>query len=316
MSQLHQPSYSVIIPTYNAEKSLDDLLSLLHNQTIKPFEIIIIDSQSTDQTKSIATKWGERFIPIQKSDFDHGGTRNIAVSYSSTDYFLLMTQDALPVNSKLFENLYSSFVEDSSVAVSFARQIPYDNSSSVEKLTRQFNYPLESNIRSMDDINKYGIKTFFLSDVCALYSREKFEIVGGFTSPVLTNEDMLIASSFLHHGYKIAYQSSAVVYHSHNYSLIQQYKRNFDIGAFLSMYADRFPVKNEIGEGLKMIKFATCTLLQQFKFISVFCLFISSFAKFLGNRAGRNYKKYSLDKILRKTNYPLFWKKYFDQGLL
>ena len=307
------PSVSAIIPTYNAEPYLDKLLAQLHNQSIKLSEIIIIDSQSSDQTESIARRWNTRFFSIAKSDFDHGGTRNWAVKNSSSDYILFLTQDALPADDHLVENLYTVLAADPSVAVSFAKQIPYETASPVEKFTRHFNYPDNSWIRSIHDVDKYGIKTFFLSDVCALYSRAIFDEMGGFTSPILTNEDMMMASSLLRRGYKTAYQASAIVYHSHNYTLKQQYKRNFDIGVFLAMHHDKFPVKDEVGEGLKMVKAGVCYFLSRFRLISLFQLLLSSFVKYLGNRAGHHYQDYSLREKLKRTNYPMFWNRFYEE---
>ena len=312
MSLSFQPSISAVIPTYNAEPYLDKLLCQLHNQSIKLSEILVVDSQSSDQTESIARKWNTRFLSIPKSEFDHGGTRNWAVKNTSSDFILFLSQDALPANDKLVENLYAAFETNESVAVSFARQQAYDSASSVEKLTRSYNYPDHDWIHSIRDVETYGIKTFFLSDVCSLYSRDAFERVGGFASPILTNEDMLIASSLLHLGYQIAYQSSAIVYHSHDYSLKQQYKRNFDVGAFLAMHKDAFPVKDEVGEGLKMVKSGVCSLLRRFRLISLFQLLLFSFVKYLGNRAGHNYQNYSLKEILKRTNYPMFWNRFYE----
>ena len=69
---------SVIIPTLNAEKFIGNLLkNLIKVQTLKPNEIIVIDSSSQDKTIKIAKSYGCKTIVIKKEEFNHGGTRTL-----------------------------------------------------------------------------------------------------------------------------------------------------------------------------------------------------------------------------------------------
>ena len=306
-------SVAVVIPTLNAENYLDQQLQSLSLQTHQPSEIWVIDSESTDQTRSIAEKWNVNFIAIDRATFDHGATRNYGLKQTNADLVLFLSQDALPTPS-LIENLCAVFATDSAVAAAYARQIPYDTACITEKLTRRFNYPSESYIRTFQDKETLGIKTFFLSDVCSIYRRTVFDEVGGFHSPILTNEDMLMAATLLSDGYKIAYQSKAEVFHSHNFTLREHYKRNFDIGAFLTMYASTFQVESETGEGIKMAKLIACELMKKFKLGTLLKWFMICLAKYCGNRAGHHYTSYSLNAILKRSNNKNYWIRHFQSS--
>jgi rhamnosyltransferase len=99
-------SVSIIIPTLNAEKTLDSLLLALRSQH-SIFEIIIIDSSSTDNTLMTAKKYGAKIISIPRNSFNHGRTRNLAAIASKGDILVFMTQDAIPQNNYLIKNLIS-----------------------------------------------------------------------------------------------------------------------------------------------------------------------------------------------------------------
>ena len=130
---------SVIIQTRNAEKYIDNLIINLNNQTIKPKEIIVIDTNSKDRTKEICKKHNVQFIHINDGEFDHGGTRNIAAKYATGDILIFMTQDAIPNNNKFIEELIKPLGKNNVVA-SYGRQLPSDTSGELEKFARGFNY--------------------------------------------------------------------------------------------------------------------------------------------------------------------------------
>lgn len=305
------PSVCVIIPTLNAEKYLPALVDRLLQQTVKPTEILIVDSQSDDATCQLAGSLDVRLLSINRSDFDHGGTRNEAVRQTQSDYILFMSQDALPVDNQLIEKLLASFAIDGSVAAAYARQVPYGDADAIERQTRGFNYPSQSRLKSRDDVTSLGIKTYFFSDVCSLYSRSCFEEMGGFESPILTNEDMLMAYHLLNHGYKTYYQSEAEVYHSHHFTLQQHYRRNFDVGAFLAMHPDLSC--GEMKEGIRMVMQSLLSLLKQFRLLSVFQLVAISFAKWKGNRDGRRFQTFTFEEIVKKSAQKCFWLRFFNK---
>jgi len=300
---------SVIIPTLNAEKYIEKQLEIIEKQSAfatQDYEVIVIDSESEDRTVEIARHYGANVINVKRREFDHGGTRNIAWRASKGEIICFLTQDALPADEYYIENLIKGF-DDLSVMMISGRQIPRDSANPVEKLTRNFNYPAISFTRTSADIEQLGIKAYFFSDACSAYRRTILEGMNGFEEPILTNEDMLMAARVINKGYAIGYAGDAGVYHSHNFSLKYHYSRNFDVAAFLAMYRDEINSGSTTGEGMKMVKFTILGLLKQFRIISVFRCVFESGAKFLGNRAGKNYMNMAQSKILKKTTNPNYW---------
>lgn len=302
---------SLIIPTLNAERYMPDIISALNKQSVGVDEIIIVDSESNDKTVEMAKAAGYKVLPVKRKDFDHGGTRNYAASKATGDVILFLSHDALPADEYYVENLIKGF-ENPEVVMISARQLPRKNAKADEALVREFNYPKESFIRDKSDIERLGIKAYFFSDVCSAYRKDFFEEIGGFDSPILTNEDMLMAARALEADKKIGYCAEAKVYHSHNYTFKQQYKRNFDIAAFMTMYSDEVQAKGTTGEGIKMVLFIEKELLKNLKIAAaIHCVFDSA-AKFLGNRAGRKFNSMSSQKILSKTSNKGYWVKRFE----
>lgn len=299
---------SVIIPTLNAQKYIEKLIDKLKAQKLEQeLEIIIIDSASDDKTVQIARDAGARVLEINRDEFDHGGTRNLGWRSAKGEIICFMTQDALPVDDLYLSNLIQGF-EDNDVVMISGRQVPKSDANYVERLTRAFNYPAISNVRSQKDIESMGIKAYFFSDVCAAYRRSFLEETGGFDSPIISNEDMLLAAKALQAGYRVRYEAKAEVYHSHNFSLRYQYCRNFDVAVFMEQYKDVVKGEGTTGEGIRMVLFTEKELFLHLHFVSMFRCVFESAAKFLGNRAGRRYRSLSKEQIMKKTSNPGFWK--------
>lgn len=299
---------SVIIPTLNAQKYIEKLIDKLKAQKLEQeLEIIVIDSASDDKTVQIARDAGARVLEINRDEFDHGGTRNLGWRSAKGEIICFMTQDALPVDDLYLTNLIQGF-EDNDVVMISGRQVPKSDANYVERLTRAFNYPAISNVRSQKDIESMGIKAYFFSDVCAAYRRSFLDEMGGFDSPIISNEDMLLAAKALQAGYKVRYEAKAEVYHSHNFSLRYQYCRNFDVAVFMEQYKDVVKGEGTTGEGIRMVLFTEKELFLHLHFVSMFRCVFESAAKFLGNRAGRRYRSLSKEQIMKKTSNPGFWK--------
>jgi rhamnosyltransferase len=160
---------TVIIPTYNAASYLDVLLAKLKEQTIS-FELIIIHSSSQDDTVKIAKQYTKNILTIPTDQFDHGGTRTKAAKTAQGDIIVFLTQDALPYSNDTIESLIDIF-KTPSVAATYGRQLAYEKTSIFGKHLRHFNYPINSSTRTLNDTNKYGIKTAFLSDSFAAYRK-------------------------------------------------------------------------------------------------------------------------------------------------
>lgn len=296
---------SVIIPTLNCEKTIEDLLKRLKNQTQKADEIIIVDSESNDDTAKIAEKEGAKVIKIKRRDFDHGGTRNFAVENSTGDAIIFLTQDALPYDEYFIENIVAP-LKNSDVAAAYGRQIADEKAIPTEKFARLFNYPDKEFIKSKGNINELKIKAFFFSNVCSAIRRKQFEQVGRFPSKTIMNEDMVIASRLILSGYKIVYAPNAKVIHFHNYSPIKQFRRNFDIGVFFSENSWILKYGKAEGEGIKFLKDEIKFLCHSDKKWIVYAV-IDAIFRYSGYQCGLKHKFIPLFIKKRISMNPNYW---------
>ena len=284
---------SLIVPTLNAEKFLPSLFDILHKQTLPLHEIIIVDSESDDRTIELASQHPDvKILTVKRAEFDHGRTRDFALRESTGDYVIFITQDAIPADEYFVERLLAPFADDERIAISTGRQVPRDDASPFEKLVRNFNYPDKPRIRSASDISELGVKTFFTSDCCCAYSRDIYEKLGGFDFPIMTAEDFLFAARAINGGYKIAYVPEARVIHSHNFTLRQQYRRNFLTGYETEKHKEIFCGASQETEGMKLVKYVSRELLKRGQVLSFVRFGFDCVARLLGNKMGkRAYRK-------------------------
>lgn len=299
-------SISIVIPTRNAEAYIKKLIDKLNAQTIKPLEIIIIDTASKDNTKNICESYDSvKFIQINDGEFDHGGTRNRAAREASGDILIFMTQDALPENELFIEELIKPLGENSIVA-SYGRQVARKEAGPLEVFARNFNYPDQDIIKTKEDIEKLGVKTFFLSNVCSAFIKDEFWKVNGFPEKTIMNEDMIISSKLIFNDKKVCYASQAKVIHSHQYTYIQQFKRNFDVGVVFVDSSNYFDGVKSESEGIKYVKESAKYLIKIGKAYLIPHLIIDSGFRFLGYKAGKNYKKIPM-KLVKKMSMHSFY---------
>ncbi len=297
---------SVIIPTYNAQSYLPALFEKLKEQTV-PFELIVVDSSSTDATQEIAQQFADQLIVIQKNSFDHGGTRTLAAQKAHGEIVVFLTQDALPATPNTIEHLIEPFQDDTIAAV-FGRQLPYEESSIFGKHLRLFNYPSTSYTRTFADKEQYGIKTVFFSDSFAAYKKEVLKEVGWFKDGLIVGEDMFIVAKILQAGYTLHYNANAEVYHSHSYTPAEEFKRYFDTGVFHakeSWLLDTFG-KAE-GEGKRY-------LLSELKFLhhnkayhKLPEFFLRNLCKITGYKLGKNYRHIPKNIIPKLSMHKSWW---------
>ncbi|SNX52857.1 glycosyltransferase family 2 protein [Thermoanaerobacterium sp. RBIITD] len=303
---------SVIIPTLNCEKTIENLLKRLKNQTQKADEVIVVDSESNDNTAEIAEEEGAKVIKIKRRDFDHGGTRNFAVENSTGDAIIFLTQDALPYDEYFIENIVGP-LKNSDVAAVYGRQIANEDAIPTEKFARLFNYPEKGFIKSKENIKELRIKAFFFSNVCSAIRRKEFEQAGKFPDNTIMNEDMIIASKLILNGYKIAYSPNAIVIHYHNYSPIKQFKRNFDIGVFFSENSWILKYGKAEGEGIKFLKDEIEFLWNNDKKWIIYAI-IDNIFRYSGYQCGLKHKFIPLfikKRISMNTNYWLIKERRF-----
>ena len=281
---------SIITPTYNASRYLSALLDRLESQTVKDFELIVIDSSSSDNTVEIARSHGAKIISIAKSEFDHSATRTLGAKESRGDIIIYLTQDAIPFDEYAIENIVKPLDNDKKIGAVFARQLPHPNASVFAQHLRLFNYPDTSYTRVLGDREQYGIRTIFFSDTFSAYRKNVLEEIGYFKNGLIFGEDTCAAAMILLKGKKIAYAVDAKVFHSHNYTISQDFKRYFDMGIF---HKNENWLLTEFSgpqsEALKYIKSEIKFLWKQNKLILLPELILRNTMKFLGYTFGFKY---------------------------
>lgn len=303
----------VVIPTYKPGPGVKKLFKRLLAQTYPIGRIIIMNTEESF--------WKEEYLPevpkdcrtrfevhhLTKEEFDHGKTRTHGAEYSHADLCLFMTHDAAPATERLVERLVRAF-DDPGVAAAYARQLPAKDCGPIERITREFNYPAESRVKTAADLETLGIKTYFCSNVCAAYRRDIFEQLGGFIRHTIFNEDMIYAAGAVKAGYAVAYVGDAAVIHSHNYTAMEYLRRNFDLGVSQADHPEVFEGVPSEGEGVKLVK-ATARRLSEEKKARLIpkLIWISGF-KYMGYRLGKCYKKLPMTWVRRLTMNPAYWK--------
>lgn len=302
----------VIIPVYKPGKELFTLIERLENQTVAVRQIILMNTEEKYFEQLV---YGVRFpeehkkvkvYHLSKREFDHGGTRRRGVKKSDASVFVMMTQDAMPADEYLIENLTAPL--QGKVAAAYARQLPNENCNLTERYVRSFNYPEQSCVKSLEDLPKLGIKTYFCSNVCAAYRREVYEELGGFVHHTIFNEDMIYAAGAMKAGWKIAYAADARVIHSHNYTNKQQFHRNFDLGVSQAQHPEVFSGVASESEGKKMV-------LQTAKYLwgnkmahKIPALLMQSISKYAGYLLGKRYESLPRSWVLAFSDNKEYWK--------
>jgi len=278
---------ALIIPTLNAGLHLDKLLPAIQMQTLKPDVLLVVDSGSKDDTVQRFLEIGACVEGIALGDFNHGGTRRLATELVDADVYVFITQDAIFESKETLSELCQIFSKDQTVGATYARQLPHSNADILSAHARLFNYPAESKLKSIADSSALGIKTCFMSDSCAAYRQTTLKKVGGFPEDVIGSEDAYVGAKIILAGEKIYYNSAAKVYHSHNYSLLVEFRRYFDIGVF---YGREKWIKEAFGdtngEGFSYVKSELKVLYESGYYIKIIEVFFRTFLKLSGFKLG------------------------------
>lgn len=311
---------AVVIPVYRPGRMLGELICRLSRQTHVPEHVVIINTLEAgispgevrdEYLEGLRGRFGSFFgkftlLHIRKEEFGHGRTRDMGMEMVQTDLCLFMTQDALPRDRSLVEGLEKAFC-DPLVAAAYARQLAGKNSSPLEREARFFNYPPVSSVRSGKDLQTLGIRTFFCSDVCAMWRKDVYLQLGGFEKDVIFNEDMILAAKVIKAGYRIAYCADAAVYHHHNYSAVKQLKRNFDLGVSQADHPEVFSMVSSGKEGIRFVKTASRDLVLEGHGALLPQFLWQSGCKYIGYQLGKRYRKLPPGLVRKISDSPDYW---------
>ena len=306
---MENKTVDVIIPAYHPGKEFATLIKRLEKQSVPIHRIIVMNTEESMWNK----EWEKLSDAMEvhhltKEEFDHGGTRARAAELSDSDVMVFMTQDAMPADRELLAELLKALDQEENIAAAYARQLPNAECSFVERYTRAFNYPDTSLVKTKADLDKYGIKTFFCSNVCAAYKKDIYEKQGGFVRRTIFNEDMIYAGGLIQAGYGIAYAAEARVIHSHNYNCMQQFHRNFDLGVSQAEHPEIFEGVPSEGEGMRLVKKTLAYLIHSGSIWLIPGFVLQCAGKYAGYLAGKKFRKLPRKFILWCAMSPNYWK--------
>jgi rhamnosyltransferase len=221
---------SIVILTKNNGKTIGKVLQQINAQKVDDdFEIIVVDSGSTDDTLYKLSQYSVKLYTIPPDEFGHARTRNLASGYAKGDYLVYLSADAIPANENWLGNLVAK-LSDEQTAATFGCQIPYDDTPPMERFFIRNNYPA-----TIDNAysNTGFIMNAFFSNVNSAIKRSVWEKMK-FNEKLIISEDHDWAKRAGDLGYKISYIPDASVLHSHKYGLLQVFKRYFDSGVSFS----------------------------------------------------------------------------------
>jgi rhamnosyltransferase len=297
----------VIIPTLNAALDWPRFSSALL-ACVSPHDVLIVDSSSTDGTAELARTAGFTVCSVSRGEFNHGSTRQFAAELlPHAEILVYLTQDAILRGPIAVENLLREF-DDPSVAAAYGRQLPRTGATPIEAHARCFNYPPVSQVKDMADRERLGFKTIFISNSFAAYRRSALMAVGGFPKDVIFGEDTITAAKLVLGGWKIAYVAEAQVYHSHDYTWIQDFKRYFDIGVLHSRESWLLDAFGQTGGEGKRFVISELKYLWPMHVVLLPSAVVRTGLKLAGYRLGRLHRKLSLRWKRRLSMHRSFWK--------
>lgn len=275
----------IICPLYNAEKYIDSLhksLLIQKNVIINKFRYILTESNDNTEEYLINNKINYR--KIRKKDFSHSLTRESEALRSDADILVFITQDIV-IEDKFWLYKLVKDIGDKNIVAAYSRQITKYNN--LEKYTREANYPDKDIIKTKNDIEKLGLKTFFFSDAASAINTNVFKELNGYDHKNLPIcEDMYIAYKIIMAGYSIKYCSDSIVYHSHKFTLKQIYDRYKLTGQFFKEndYLDKFGTSNS---GVNLAKYILKRIFQEFKLHLLFRYPFDMAARLFGMKVGK-----------------------------
>jgi rhamnosyltransferase len=224
---------SIIIRTKNEEKWLGAVLAKLSEQTYKDFEIIIVDSGSTDRTLEIAKKFDTKILHIKPEDFSFPYALNFGCRQARAEkYFVLLSAHSLPASDGWLAEGISGFLSDKVMGV-VGPMLSLPDASVWEKIFYAW--------------CTYAMKLITLNRKYVIY-RKPFMGVLGFTHSIvrrdlwerhnfderygLGGEDEAWARYWFEKGFKVVMNGDFVIRHSHGLGLknfLKQYRHWMDV---------------------------------------------------------------------------------------
>jgi len=220
---------SILVLTKNDAYNIEaGLKSIFCQSTPASFEVIVVDSGSTDSTLEIVKGFPVRLEQIPAESFHHARTRNFAATLAKGEILVFLSQDATPSSNLWLQSLVANF-DDPSVGAVYGRQLPKPGSSLERQDALDTVYGEQRVVKDPKHRNGLGYRFYHFSDVNAAIRRSVWE-ASRFPEDLKVFEDLGIAKRILDAGWKIVYEPEACVFHSHHHTTLGLFKRYFDIG--------------------------------------------------------------------------------------
>ena len=303
---------SVIIPVKDGGDDLRRCLDRIARQRIdEPVEIVVVDSNSRDDSREFARAHGARVLEIGNSEFRHGATRNLAVQHARGELLVFTTQDAYAADEQWLEHLRAAACADDSVAGAYGRQIPHEDASPPERFFLDFLYGPRPRVQHVAERAQLSMQTTLFSSVNSAIRRAVWNEFP-FSDDVFFAEDQDWSRRVLLAGYTIRYEPRAAVSHSHSYTLVTGFKRFFDTGAsadrgFLAGGSASADVLRR--ESLRYAREELAWLVRTGQRRWIPYAVVYELAKFLGLQAGARHRRLPLWLKRRWSSSPGYWER-------
>ncbi len=229
------PLISILLHTLNGGPTLAATLAALYQQSLSvpgepdlTFEVVAIDSGSTDATLDNLRRWPLRLHQISPAEFGHGRTRNLGAELAHGQWLIYLSQDATPAHDRWLLNL-TRHLREPQVAAAFGRQLPPPQVGPIETFFLEQTYPDRAFRHAPTGPGTTPIGRIFFSNVNAAIKKSVWAKCP-FPEDLVMSEDQAFARAALAAGDSLVYDPEAAVVHGHRYSLPQLFRRNFDSG--------------------------------------------------------------------------------------
>lgn len=244
MKAAENPKASIILLTRNSSRTIKSVLDGIMSQKVKDFEILLIDSSSTDSTLEIAKNYPCKIISIKTTDFGHGKTRNFAAGLAKGEFIVFLTHDSVPRSDTWLEGLLKPF-SDQKVAGVYGKQVPREDEKILDKC---FQTNLYGDTGIIWNANNWKQGDNLFSDANSAV-RKSILLKYPYADNIIVSEDYEWAVRILKLNYNIIYSIEGLVTHSHSYNIRTLFKRNFDVGVSYKMIYDSGESRGFITKG-------------------------------------------------------------------
>jgi len=194
----------VIIRAYNEERHIGRLLDGLMQQSLKGFEIILVDSGSNDATLEIATRYPVRVVHIQPEEFTFGRSLNYGIAQARGEFIVMASAHVYPVYPDWLERLLAPFASPQ-IALTYGKQRGNASTKFSEHQIFAHWYPEQSDLHQTHP---------FCNNANAAIRRSLWER-HPYDEGLSGLEDLAWAHWVIQQGYHLAYVAEAEVIHVH-----------------------------------------------------------------------------------------------------